>query len=160
MYPEDHFLAEYRSPPDCFFDVYTALACGHAMVNPWTSACVHSFALTKSTTVRNLVYMSFVFLPVRLWDTLPVYLWDTLCFFQCIYGIVSCWMWKQNGKCIFFSVLPSLRGKGGSWELVRGLDSIQVWENGHWMRMRRGWWGVGRGLRLLKSAQLLNRFWT
>ena len=112
---------------------------------------LQSFALTKCATVRALVYMLFVFLPVCLWDT--------LCFFQCTYRIVSCWMWKWNGKCIFFSVLPSLRGKGRSWELVRGLGSIQVRENS------TGWgWGggdgVGRGLRVLESARLLNRFWT
>lgn len=40
--------------------------------------------------------------------------------------------------------MPNLRGKGRGRVLVRGLDSGQMWEDGHWTR-RRGWQGVGRG---------------
>lgn len=58
----------------------------------------------------------------------------------------------------FAKVLPRLRGKGRSRELMRGLDSIQMSEDGHWTRMR-AWRREGRGRKVLKSAQLLNIFW-
>lgn len=133
----DLLIAGCRNSPDSFLHLGTALSYAHAMVFPWHQP-VSSLLLLQIAPQWGTWYLwHFVFL--------PVYLWDILCFFHCICRIVSCWMRKQNGECTFCYVLPSLRGKGRSWELVRGLNGIQVWEDGHWTRMRREWWGVGRG---------------